>query len=133
MKKDVRIVIDDNLSEQEELLEIAKRLRQKSLSSSGISKQHKRIGNQVDVKSLETTITIVRKSKEKPIEFVTCNLCGCEYQSDLGKVYYHNYGGKRNKKKVCSDNCLNNILDALGNRASKSASKLPSPINFFKR
>lgn len=133
MKKHIKIKIDDNLTEQAEVLAIAKQLSLKQLAGNGVNKSIKRIGNQLDVKELVTTITIERVSKEKPICFVNCNLCGCEYQSDLGKAYFHNYGGNRKKKFVCSDNCRDIILEAFGSRVSISSSRLKHPINFFNR
>lgn len=55
-----------------------------------------------------------------------------EYEtSSPPKHYFHNYGGKRQRRSVCSNDCVEFMIDNFGARVSKSATKLPSPINYF--
>jgi len=131
--KTIKIEIADNLSPKEEALAISKQLVQKSLTTGGQNKDVKRIGTQVDVIDLKTIIEIERISTEKPVTMLTCNVCGCEYQSDMAKHYFHNYGGNRTKRSVCSDKCRDFMVDMFGVRIAKSASKLPAPINYFRK
>lgn len=133
MKKIINIKIADNLNEQEEIFAIAKQLTQKHLSSGGQNKAVKRIGDEINITDLKTTIIIDRVSTEKPITMNTCNVCGCEYQSNVAKHYFHNYGGNRKKRFVCSTECQQFMIDTFGCRVSKSAIKLPNPINYFNR
>lgn len=131
MKKTINIKIADNLTEQQEVIAIAKKLAQKQLSGRSDNKSVKRLGGGVDIKNLQTTIVIDRVSNEKPIELLTCNVCGCEYQSDMAKYYYHNYGGKNTKRGVCSDDCVQFMIDNFGVRVAKKASQLPRTIDYF--
>jgi len=131
--KTIKIRIPDNLSGEKEAFAIGKQLAKKSLSGGGQNKDVKRLGNQIDVIDLQTTIIVERFSTEKPIIMQTCNVCNCEYQSDMAKHYYHNYGGKRVKRSVCSADCVQFMVDNFGARIQKSASKLPHPINYFNR
>lgn len=117
MKK-IRIKIPDNLSPEEEAVEIGQRLVQKALSGSATKRESKRIGDFVEIKELETNIIIERVSHQKNIELVKCNVCGCDYQSDLFKSVWHNYGGKHRKIHVCSESCQKELLLFLGKRAS---------------
>ena len=130
MKKNIVISIPDNLSEEKEIIAIAKKLTQKAISGNGISKENLRIGTQVDYRDLQTTITINRVSNEKPIEMITCNVCGCDYQNNTAKPYYQNYGGRVKKVSVCSNECVDLIVSVLGDRASKTKSKLKT-IRFY--
>lgn len=131
--KTIKISISDNLSEEKEIFAIAKKLQQKALSGNAKNKEVLRIGDNIDVKELQTQIIITRVSTEKPIEMVTCNVCNCEYQNNLAKYYFHNYGGKRQKRAVCSIECQNFMVENFGVRVSKSASKLAAPINYFRK
>lgn len=131
--KTIKIKIADNLTPAQEALEIGKQLTKKSLSGGGQNKEVKRIGNQLDVIDITTQIIVERVSTEKPIEMLKCNVCGCEYQSNMAKSYFHNYGGKRQKRNVCSDDCVSFMVENFGVRVAKSAMKLPHPINYFRR
>ena len=133
MKKVINIKIPDNLSDKDELIAIGKKLTQKHLSGGGDNKSVKRLGGGVDVKEITTTIVIERVSAEKPIELLKCNVCGCEYRSDMAKYYHHNYGGKRQRRSVCSDNCVQFMIENFGVRVQKTARKLPHPIDYFRR
>lgn len=132
MKKNITIKIADNLTGQQEVIAITKQLAKKQLSSGGQNKDVKRIGDEINITNLKTTITVERVSTEKPITMVKCNVCNCEYQSDSAKYYYHNYGGNRQRRSVCSNDCLNYVLDNFGDRVQLSARKLPNPINYFR-
>lgn len=132
MAKTINIKIADNLSPEQEAFAIGKQLAKRALSSGGANKAVKRLGNEINVTDLKTTIVIERVSTEKPITFQPCNVCGCEYASNTAVYYYHNYGGTRKKRAVCSTKCQQFMVDNFGVRVAKSASKLPNPINYFK-
>ncbi len=114
MKKSIRITIPDNLSKEEEVFAISKKLQQKALSSHGRQEDKKMIGDYNQVIDLTTTIIVERKSKEKPIEIVKCPACSCEYQNDMFLPVFINYGGNKKKIKVCSESCQNDIIDVCG-------------------
>lgn len=122
--KSIKIRIKDNLSPIQELNEIAKRLKQKALTSGGTNKQTLRIGQEYNIKELTTNIIVERYSDEKPIQMVTCNVCGCEYQNNLSFPYWHNYGGTPTKRHTCSKECQENVIELLGERAAKIKTKL---------
>ena len=105
MKKPIRITIPDNLSKEDEVFAITKKLQQKALSGHGRQEDKKMIGDYNKVTDLTTTIIVERKSKEKPIEMVKCPDCGCEYQNDMFFPVYVNYGGKNKLLKYCSESC----------------------------
>jgi len=130
--KTIKINIPDNLSAEKEVFAIAKKLQQKALSGTGKNKEVLQIGDNIDIKDLETQIIITRVSTEKPIEMVKCNVCDCEYQNNMAFYYFHNYGGSRKRNAVCSDKCRQFMIDNFGVRIAKSASKLPNPINYFR-
>jgi hypothetical protein len=120
----IRIRIKDNLNPLQEAAEIAKRLQQKALTNGGTNKETLRIGQEYNIKELTTNIIVKRYSSEKPIQMVTCNVCGCEYQNNLSFPYWHNYGGTPTKRHVCSEECRNNVLGFLGIRGAKTRSGL---------
>lgn len=125
MKKQViNINISADLTPEQETIEISKILRAKHLSGSAKNKhQNIRIGQGIDIKQLQTTIIVNRVAKF--IEFVPCNVCGCEYQNDLFKKVFVNYGGKVKYIKVCSTSCQEQMIDMCGEgRAATSAKKL---------
>lgn len=130
MKNKIRIVIPHNLSNEEELIEINKRLTQKLLASSGRRVDHKRLGNQLDIQHLKTEITIERTG-EKPIEMVICNTCGCEYQNNLFKRVFINYGGINKTIKVCSDTCQDALIDICGTGRAAKKKKDLSPVRLW--
>lgn len=126
--KNINIKIADDLTPEQEVYAIAKHLAKKSIGTN--KDKQKRIGDVLEVKQLETTITVTRVSTERPIEMLTCNVCGCDYQSDRAKHYFHNYGGKRTKRNVCSDNCIEFMIENFGVRIAKTANKL-KPIRTY--
>lgn len=128
--KTIKIRIKDNLSPIQELNEISKRLKQKALTSGGTNKETLRIGQEYEIQELTTTIIVERYSDEKPIQMITCNVCGCEYQSNLSFPYWHNYGGKPTQRHTCSEECQTNVIELLGGRAAKTKTKLKS-IRFY--
>lgn len=128
--ENIVIKIPDNLSPIKEAALISKRLAQKALTTSGTSKEVLRIGNELNIKKLKTTITIERVSNEKPIQMIKCNVCGCEYQNNTSSHFYHNYGGAVKKVSTCSKECSETAIELIGNRASLKKSKI-KPFNFF--
>lgn len=131
MKKPIRITIPDNLSKEDEVFAITKKLQQKSLSGHGRQEDKKMIGDYNKVTDLTTTIIVERKSKEKPIEMVKCTACGCEYQNDMFFPVYVNYGGKNKLLKYCSENCQEAVIEVCGEgRASKKRNGL-KPVRLW--
>lgn len=126
----IEIKIPDNLTQQEEVVAISKKLMQRSLTGSGASKEIKRIGTEVNIIDLHTQINIIRESKEPVIEMVKCNVCGCDYQNNTASFYWHNYGGNPKRVAVCSEKCVNAVVEYLGDRAATSKYKLKR-LKFF--
>lgn len=129
--KTTKITIPDNLTPEQEAFAIGKQLAKKALSGGGQNKEVKRIGDEINIIDLSSQIIVTRASTEKPITMITCNVCNCEYQSDRVVYYYHNYGGHRTRRGVCSDDCRQFMIDNFGARIAKSASKLPAAVNYF--
>lgn len=130
MKTIIKIPI--GLSPKEEIREIAKLLNTKLLSGNGKSKQQIAIGDDVNVTELNSLIEIQRIG-EKPAEYVKCNICGCEYQSNFFQKVFTNYGGKVKLIKVCSNKCQEDLINTCGEgRAAKTKGKLSPTILHFK-
>lgn len=131
MKKPIRIIIPDNLSKEDEVFAISKKLQQKALSGHGRQEDKKMIGDYNQVTDLTTTIIVERKSKEKPIEMVKCTACGCEYQNDMFFPVYVNYGGQNKLLKYCSESCQEAVIEVCGEgRASKKRTGL-KPVRLW--
>ena len=130
MKKEIKITIPSGLSDREESFEIAKKLNQKLLASHGRQKDKIRIGNEVNLKYGTTTI-VVKRDTSNTIEFVPCNVCGCEYQNTEFKPVFTNYGGRAKKLKVCSEDCQNTLLDYCGTGRAAIKKKDLTPIRFY--
>ncbi len=128
MKK-INIKIPDHLTPSEELQEIGKLLRQKTLAGNGRQMDHKRIGNEINIKDITTQITITRIG-EKPIEMAKCNVCGCEYQNNFFFTVFTNYGGTTRKIKTCSEKCQTEIIILFPDRCSIKKSTLKQ-IRFY--
>jgi predicted nucleic acid-binding Zn ribbon protein len=126
MKK-VEITIADNMTPQQEAVEIFKQLAQKAIAE---KPKQKRLGQVVEVIDQKTLITVTRTSEEKVIPTKTCSVCGTEFTPDVAKHYFHNYGGNTRKVAVCSSKCREIMVEYLGDRASKSKAGLKS-LKFF--
>lgn len=127
---DITIKIPDNLTSLEEAALIAKKLTQKALSGSARGSKN-RIGTEIKIIEQKTNIVIERVNKEKPIETLKCNVCGCTYQSNMAKIYFTNYGGKIRSIKVCSSQCIEDVITMFPDgRVAKSRSKL-KPLRVF--
>jgi hypothetical protein len=130
MQKVIKVKIPSETKDIDLGLFVKKRLDQKALTSNGREK-FTQIGDRIDVLEDKIIIEVTREYKEPIITMVKCNVCNCEYQSNLFKKYFHNYGGKIKMVKVCSDECVNTVLDYFGERVSKSKSKL-SKIRLYR-
>lgn len=126
----IEIKIPDGLTPHEETIAIAKKLNQKALSGNSANKSQILIGQELNISHTQTQIIITRIGKEKPIELVTCNCCGREYQNNAAVYYWHNYGGKSKKVAVCSTECQEAVISFLGDRAATSSKKL-KPVRFY--
>ena len=122
--KTIKIEIDDNLTEEQEVLAIAKKLAKLS-----IGKNQKLIGNSTQTKDLKTIIEINRTSKEKVFEPVICGCCETQYYGK-GEKLFTNIGGKTRKKMYCSIDCRDSVLELLGDRGGKTKGKLMHFIAF---
>lgn len=125
------VKIPDNLTKEQEIIAIAKKLHQKNVSGRGTNREQLKIGTEVKVLETETEILIQRVSHEKPIEFVNCPVCTINYQSNTASYYFTNYGGNVRKNPVCSKKCVQTMVDAFPGRVSANKKKL-TPI-FAKR
>lgn len=125
MKK-IDLQIPDNLTEAQEAVEITKQLNKRLLSA----KDKPLLGNPVNVKDLQTQITVTRVSKENPITTHICNVCNTVYTSDTAVSYWHNYGGNLKQVNTCSTECRDFCLNMLGERAAKTKKGL-KPLRFF--
>ena len=123
MKK-IEINIPDDLSPEKEIIAIAQKLQQKQLSGSAKNKSVLRIGDNIDIKEIQTQIIINRVSTEIPIIMIPCNVCNCEYDSKKSKYYYQNYGGAVRRNSCCSDECRNVVLNNFPSRTSLKKSKI---------
>lgn len=106
----IKIEIPDNLSPEDEAILLAKILEKKLLPSSN----NKKIGSGYEMKKLETQIIIKRVSIEKPVITRECKVCDNIFAQNAGRVLWVNYGGKRQKKYYCSDDCLDFVLNIVG-------------------
>lgn len=130
MKKKITIKIADDLTPKQEAMEISKMLTQKLLAGNGNQVDKLRIGDQIDIKHLETEI-LIQRIGATPIEMITCNVCGHDYQSNLYKGVWTNYGGKTKEVKTCSDECAQSLISICGEgRASLKKKKL-TPVRFY--
>lgn len=110
--KSITVRVSDKLSDSEELIAVANKLRQRALSGRG-DLNNLRIGDEVIVKDLTTTINIIRVPTYPVLTTKTCNVCECEYcidNSTKAVYYYTTYGMKVRKVQVCSRECKDNTL-----------------------
>lgn len=113
----INVVIPDNLSIEQELIEIAKELGKNLLPAS----EKKLVGAGYEVKHLQTQITIERKPVEKPIVTCKCSVCNTIFEKSLGHKLWVNYGGIPVKRLYCSDQCRNTVMEIVGKgRAAKT-------------
>lgn len=118
----INITIPDNLTPDQELLEIGKQLGKKMLPPSNMQKA---IGCGYEIKNLKTTIHIERKATKKTIVTRECPICNMIFDQTAGSVFYHNYGGSTKTKHVCSDRCRAEYMDILSpDRCSLSRKKI---------
>lgn len=129
--KPIKIVIAAGLTPMEESSEIAIKLRQKFLSGKGDQIDKKRIGDNIEISHLTTNIIIERKI-DNLIEYVKCNVCGCEYQNDLYKPVFTNYGGRVKIIKTCSNTCQEDLIEICGEGRAGKTKKQLIPIRLFR-
>lgn len=107
----MKIEIPLGLSPSEEAAVLITKLIGKQLEN-----KTKMIGSGNEIKSLETTITIVRVPKIT-IKMLHCNMCDCDYDSKLAWEVEHNYGGRKRRVKLCSKECAEILTNHIGDRA----------------
>ena len=112
----IEIKIPDNLSKEQELLLITKKLASKSLQNE--TKLLSNGKNDFYIIEKEDTIKIIRYTKERKYETLECSICKCLYQKSKGKAFFHNYGGIVKRKTTCSLKCTETYVSLLGERAS---------------
>lgn len=125
MKK-IRIEIKDNLSKEQEIIAIARKLANKTILLSN----HKVIGSSIEVQDLETQITIIRKPSERTLITKECSVCKTIFQKSSGISLYQNIGGKVRLSKYCSKECSDIVVNFLGDRGSYKRKDLVF-ITFF--
>lgn len=123
----IKITIPDDLTPEQEMLAIGKKLGKKMLPQNN----QPMLGNGYTIKPLKTAIVIERKSMVKPIVTRECPICHTLFDQSIGKSFWHNYGGKPTKKYVCCEECRQEYMSFIpGNRCSIKRSKL-QPIRTF--
>ena len=110
----IEIKIKDNLTKEQEVVEIAKQLAKKK----EIGTSQKLIGSNIELQHLETTIKIVRTPSEKPLETKECSCCGTIFELKYGYRSYTNYGGVKRTIKFCSKFCAETAVKLIGARLS---------------
>jgi len=125
----INIKIPQGLSKQYEALLISKMLTNKVIGTD----KCKQIGTGYEIQHLETQITITREPKEELTITRECNCCSSIYDISLGKLLYHNYGGKIRNMMVCSEDCKTFVLENFPRISDKSPKRKNGikPITFF--
>lgn len=132
-KAKIKVRVPDNLTEQEELVEVGKLLQQKMLSGGGQSKAQLKLGNEVKLSFNKTIIEIERYATAPVLKQMHCNICDCEFYEEKDRPrfrYYHNYGGMIKHNKVCSKECQEIAISINPNRIFKSR-KQSSTVRLF--
>jgi hypothetical protein len=125
MKK-IDIKIPDNLTTEQEVIQIAKRLTAKGLPSG-----RKLLGTGVEIRDMITQINIIRESTEKPIKTFTCSVCDTITDARAASYLWTNYGGRPKKKPYCSKECCQKVIELVGgSRVSIKRSGLKN-LTFF--
>lgn len=121
------IKIQANLSKEKEAIEIAKQILKNPIL---IGKNNILIGSSnIEVQELNTFLKIERVPKEPLMSICSC--CDINFEKNLGKKLYVNYGGKTKLNHYCSDKCRNEVLNILpSNRASIDKKKLQTQFFF---
>lgn len=127
-QKTINIKIKDNLTKEQEAIEIAKQLSKNKLFLSQGNK--KLIGESVEVQELNTVIKVKRYTRERVHKTLECSRCNCMFASNTSTNVYHNYGGTIKTLKYCSKECANEVLNFLGDRASLYKNKINVPLFF---
>lgn len=128
--KHIKIVIPSDLTPEQEVIEISKKLVGKLLSGSARQADKLRIGDEVNISYLNTHIEIERKV-HNIIEFIPCPICRVEFQNDLFFRAWTNYGGKTKQHKLCSEQCREEFIELLGQgRGAKTKTGLV-PVRLF--
>ena len=123
--KNIIVTVPDTLTQKQELIEIVKQLSKPLLGT----RTQKKIGQQLEIKHAETTITIKRVAIEVPIVTLTCSVCGTIFEKTIGVKMYTNYGGPVKELLYCSRECVQFMLDwDTANRFSKTKTKLHPQI-----
>jgi len=132
-KSIIKVRVPDNLTEQEELVQVGKLLRQKMLSGGSQNKSQSKIGTEVNISFNKTIIEIERYTTEPVLKQMHCNVCGCEFYEEKNRPrfrYYHNYGGLIRHNKVCSSECQEIAISINPERIFKSR-KQSSMVRLF--
>lgn len=117
----INITIPDDLTPEQEFMAIAKALGKKMLPATG----NKQLGEGYEIKDMDTTIVITRKSIIKPIVTHTCPMCPMVFTAPAAYQMWTNYGGKKKLHYYCSAKCRQTVFDVCGpGRASFTSKKL---------
>lgn len=110
----IKITIPDHLNPLQESLAIQKQL----MKMLGPLKSKKMIGENLEVKHMETQIIINRVSFQKISKTSQCPICKTVFILKQGYRLYMNYGGLVQIKTCCKEECRNKFLSICGSRAS---------------
>lgn len=123
----ITITIPDNLTPEQELFAIVKKLGSKLLPSG----TNKLLGNGYEIKDLQTAIIIKRKSTEKVTVTRNCPICATMFDHHVARPLWTNYGGVKKLHHYCSDECREKMMEICGEgRASIQKNKL-KPLRTF--
>ena len=107
----ITITIPDNLTPEEEFIEVSKQLTKKLIPT---KVDKKLLGKGYEIKHLETQIIIKREPVEAVIISRECSVCNTIFEEKAGIKLWTNYGGKKRKLHYCSEECRNIVLDFSG-------------------
>ena len=106
----ITITISDNLSPEQEVFAIAKKLG-KAL---GPLRNLLALGDGYEVKQLDTQIIIKRVPSSPLLITQTCSVCDTIFEPKVGVSMYVNYGGIVQKRRYCCEDCKNVVKDMCG-------------------
>lgn len=107
----VTIYIPTGLSQEEEVLLIAKEFGKKYLPS-----PHPLIGNGYEIEALQTTIVVNRVPVVKTQVMYSCPICNALFASSSAKICYSSFGGITRKKRLCSTECRDEFISIAPDR-----------------
>lgn len=110
MKKELIIIIPDNLTPRQEALMISHKLLQEAIPYTPRNKAPLLDNAALQLIYPETLIRIIRQKNEHTVELFKCPVCGTQYDIKTATYYFTNYGGSIRRQPSCSVNCVNVLV-----------------------